>query len=66
MANDSLGLDDVIDNWNPIMLEYPFVRKGMTLREYLEEKEYYNQHRQDVKDGIYKPLWQQIQASVDE
>lgn len=41
MANDSLGLDDLIDDWNPIMLEYPFVRKGMTLREYLEEKGYY-------------------------
>ena len=59
MATVSLGLEDVIDNWDPIMLEYPFVRKGMTLREYLEEKEYYYQHKSEIKTGEYKPLWKQ-------
>ncbi|MCM1190524.1 MAG: hypothetical protein NC541_14670 [bacterium] len=59
MASDDLELDDVIDNWSPLMLEYPFVRKGMTLREYFQEKDYYNQHRQEVKDGTYLPLWKQ-------
>lgn len=63
MVTASLDLDDVIDNWDPVMLEYPFVRKGMTLREYFEEKEYYYQHREEVKTGKYEPLWKQREGN---
>lgn len=52
--------DDIIDNWPLILLEYPFVRKGMTASEYDEEKKYYMQQSlDDIKDGKYKPLWKQ-------
>ena len=36
--NDNDLIHDVLD---PIMLEYPFVRDGMTVGEYIEEKIYY-------------------------
>lgn len=49
-----------IDNWNPILLEYPFVYKGMTEEEYFKEKEYYlSCPMSALKDGTYKPLWKQ-------
>ena len=54
--------NEIIDNWNPIMLEYPFVRRwsGMTAREYYEEKAYYlSMTLDDIKNGNYKPLWKQ-------
>lgn len=50
---------ETIDKWNPIMLEYPFVRKGMTVDEYEAEKEYYGKHLKEVRDGTYLPLWKQ-------
>ena len=53
-------LNETVDNWPPIMLEYPFVRRGMTKKEYLEEKKYYcSMTADDLKQGRYKPLWKQ-------
>ncbi len=50
-----------IDGLDPIMLEYPFVRQGMTLVEYYNEKEYYfKQKIEDIKSRKYIPLWKQI------
>ena len=52
--------NEVIDNWNPILLEYPFVRKGMTAQEYDEEKAYYySVPLEDHKTNQYVPLWKQ-------
>ena len=49
-----------IDDWNPILLEYPFVRKGMTEAEYDTEKAYYlSRPITELKNGEYKPLWKQ-------
>ena len=51
---------NTIDNWNPILLEYPFVRKGMTEEEYYAEKAYYlSRPIDDLKNGLYIPLWKQ-------
>lgn len=53
-------LNETIDNWPHIMLEYPFVRRGMTKAEYFEEKEYYKAMTpEDLKEERYKPLWKQ-------
>lgn len=53
-------LNETVDGWPHIMLEYPFVRRGMTKAEYFEEKEYYNtMTADDLKQGRYKPLWKQ-------
>lgn len=52
--------NEVIDNWDPILLEgYPFIREGMTRKEYEEEKEYWGKHLKDYKNGTYTPLWKQ-------
>ncbi len=52
--------NEIIDDWPLYMREYPFVRKGMTAREYYEEKEYYLSGTiDDLKNGRYKPLWKQ-------
>ena len=52
--------NEIIDDWDPIMLEYPFVRKGMTAKEYVEEKEYYfSRPIEEIKKRKYKPLWKQ-------
>ncbi|MCR5775475.1 MAG: hypothetical protein K6G42_10365 [Lachnospiraceae bacterium] len=49
-----------IDSLDPVMCDYPFVREGMTLDEYYEEKEYYiKQSVDDLKKGRYVPLWKQ-------
>ncbi len=32
------NLNETVDNWPHIMLEYPFVRRGMTKAEYFFEK----------------------------
>ena len=61
--------NEIIDNWDPIMLEYPFVRigKGMTAREYYEEKEYYLSVGLDaIKSRRYKPLWKQREEKETE
>ncbi len=52
--------NEITDNWHPILLEYPFVRRGMTAKEYFEEKEYYTSVGiDDLKNERYKPLWKQ-------
>ncbi len=52
--------DDLIDDWDPMLLEYPFTRKGMTAKEFDEELKYLcRQSPSDLKNGNYKPLWQQ-------
>lgn len=40
-------------------LEYPFVKKGMTVGEFREELRYFSEHRDAYKKGNYKPLWKQ-------
>lgn len=47
-----------IDDY-PILCEYPFYKKGMTIDEYNSEKEYYDAHIEEVRDGTYVPLWKQ-------
>ena len=39
--------------------EYPFVHKGMTFEEFVEEKEYYFLHQKKYREGTYVPLWRQ-------
>ena len=52
---------ELIDNWCFSALEYPFVRLDgtMTKEEYLKEYDYYKEHFDDVKKGLYVPLWKQ-------
>ncbi len=50
---------ETIDDWDPIMKQYPFVRKGMTVEEYNKEKEYLGHHFKEYKEGKYIPLWKQ-------
>ena len=46
--------------FDPILLnQYPFVHAGMTVRDYLEEKQYYLNHCKEVRNGTYRPLWKQ-------
>ncbi|MCR5419308.1 MAG: hypothetical protein K6E84_10360 [Lachnospiraceae bacterium] len=53
-----------IDNWDHRLLEYPFVRKGMTVEEYEKEKAYYfSVSMEDLKKQRYKPLWKQREES---
>jgi hypothetical protein len=58
--------EEIIDNLNPILLEYPFVRKGMTVSEYEKEKMYWGTHLEEVKAGTYIPLWKQKIMKNDE
>ena len=51
--------NETIDNFDPRLLEYPFVKKGMTIAEYRKEKKYFFEHLKDYHNGTYKPLWQQ-------
>ena len=60
--NDNDLIHDVLD---PIMLEYPFVRDGMTVGEYIEEKIYYGEHFQEYRRGKYKPLWKQREETIE-
>ena len=61
------NLDAVIDNWHPILLEYPFVRVGMTHREYIEEKAYYiSGSLERFKMGLYSPIWKQLKKADKE
>ena len=48
-----------VEQLEPIMLEYPFLYKGMTIDAYHEEKDYYGEHWSEVHAGTYKPLWKQ-------
>lgn len=60
MGEPSGDPNEIIDNWNPILLNgYPFIREGMTAREYLEERDYWGLHMKEYHNGTYKPLWQQ-------
>ena len=51
--------NETIDNFHPNLLEYPFVRQGMTVKEYWEERNYWGSHLNEVKAGTYEPLWKQ-------
>lgn len=55
---------DTIDNYNPRALEYPFVRKGMSVEEYEKERDYWGTHLKEVKEGTYVPLWKQKKHSA--
>ena len=48
-----------IEDLNPIMCEYPFVYKVMTIDSYEEEKAYYGKHLKEYFKGEYLPLWKQ-------
>lgn len=50
---------NTIDDWNPILLEYPFVYEGMLEEEYHKEKEYWGNHLKEAREGTYLPLWKQ-------
>ena len=50
---------ETIDGWDALLLEYPFVHEGMTVKEYEKEKEYWGSHLKEVKEGTYQPLWKQ-------
>lgn len=54
-----MGDIKTIEQLDPIMLEYPFLYKGMTIDAYNEEKQYYGDHWSDVHKGKYTPLWKQ-------
>lgn len=41
------------------LMEVPFWRNGMTPEEYEKEREYYYKNFKKVKEGTYRPLWQQ-------
>ncbi len=41
------------------LMEAPFWRNGMSPEEYEKESEYYYRNLKDVKQGTYRPLWQQ-------
>ena len=45
---------------DPILLnQNTYDNAGMTVRVYLEEKQYYLNHCKEVRNGTYKPLWKQ-------
>lgn len=43
------------------MREYPFYYHGMTMDEWLAERQYMADHLDDVLAGEYKPMWKQRQ-----
>ncbi len=49
-----------VEDLDPIMRQYPFIRPGMSEEEYYAEKEYYiRQPVEAIKNQTYKPLWKQ-------
>lgn len=48
-----------VDDLPYIMKEFPFIRDGMTIAEYEEERDYWGMHLEEVKNGTYIPLWKQ-------
>lgn len=52
-----------VDTLHPILLEYPFVKKDMTVGEYFSERKYYEENWDDVITGKYEPLWKQNMKS---
>lgn len=50
----------VRNSWaTPTLQEVPFWRDDMTVDEYEDERTYYLEHYDDVKNGTYMPLWKQ-------
>lgn len=51
----------LIDDMDPILWQYPFVRldRTMTMKEFEMERKYYGEHLEDLEEGTYKPLWKQ-------
>ncbi len=41
------------------MKEAPFYHQGMTMEEYEKERDYFNLHIEEWKNGTYEPLWKQ-------
>ena len=58
--------DEIIDNYDPRLLEYPFARRGMTLTEFDEEWNYLCQNHTaaDLRNGTYTPLWKQKEKTM--
>lgn len=54
MANKYINFQEFL-----LKAEYPFVRSDMTEEEFDKEYDYYIRHYDDVKNGMYIPLWKQ-------
>lgn len=55
---DADSIKQPLSTLDPIVYnQYPFVREGMTIEEYLREKEYYGKNYSKVVNGTYLPMW---------
>ena len=53
-------MEEINENWaTPTVKEVPFWRNGMTPEEYDIEREYYYRNIDQVRKGVYVPLWKQ-------
>jgi len=53
-----------VDELDHLLLNgYPFVKRDMTVLEYILEKKYYGENYSNVLDGTYVPLWKQKKHS---
>ena len=58
---DADSIKQPLSTLDPIVYnQYPFVREGMTIEEYLREKEYYKKNYSKVVNGTYLPMWKQV------
>lgn len=58
---DADSIKQPLSTLDPIVYnQYPFVREGMTIEEYLREKEYYGKNYSKVVNGTYLPMWKQV------
>ena len=64
--NRIISANDIIDNYDPGLLEYPFARRGMTMAEFDKERIYLCQNftATDLKNGTYVPLWRQKETAM--
>lgn len=56
---------EVHEALDPILLnQKPYVHQGMTVGEYYEEREYYRNNWDKVRDRTYVPLWKQREQGI--
>ncbi len=48
---------EIIENYR--FFEYPFMHRGITRGEFLEELRYFGTHQDEVRNKTYTPLWKQ-------
>ena len=53
----------VIEGGTYAMLEYPFMRKGITVDEFYKEQDYFIHHQKEYREGTYKSLFEQGKMS---